>query len=57
MNLDITALILKQEPIIYEGIEYLVTSSYGDGTVDLTNAYGTINVTFAELEEGLESAS
>ena len=48
MNLDITALILKQEPIIYEGIEYLVTSSYGDGTVDLTNA---------ELEEGLEYAS
>ncbi|MBB1078938.1 hypothetical protein H5S09_04065 [Limosilactobacillus sp. STM2_1] len=57
MNLDITALILKQEPVVYEGSEYLVTGSYGDGTVDLTNDYGTINITLSELEEGLEYAS
>lgn len=56
MDLDLTLLILKKIPVIYEGTEYLVTGSYGDGTADLTNAYGTINVTFAELEEALSYA-
>lgn len=55
--MNITNLILNREPVIYNGSEYLVTSSYDDGTVDLTNAYGTINITLTELEEGVEYAS